>query len=201
MPTPFDSVFWDEEEQMLYEEMLPLFLAALALGMDGGTDILPGNLQPLVDPTSFNDAAVKFAREYRYGEIRDITANTRTKVQAAMVEWIQSGQSLDVLEAMMAGIFGKARAARIAATEVTRAFSMGNMAAWESTGFITTVEWMTAQDDLVCPICSDREGEHFGVEDTDAYPPNSSHANCRCWAQPVVDMERVKDRQREALLL
>ena len=199
MPTPFDSSFWDDEEQALYEEMLPLFLAALALGMDGGTEALPLNLQPLVNPNSFNDAAVRFAREYRYGEIRDITANTRKQTQAAMVEWLQSGQSLDVLEATMAGIFGAARAARIAATEVTRAFSMGNMAAWESTDFVTTVEWMTAADELVCPICSDHEGEHFGVEDVDAYPPNSSHPNCRCWAQPVVDLERVKDRQREAL--
>jgi len=199
MPTPFDSKFWDEEEQALYEEMLPLFLAALALGMDGGTEALPPNLQPLVNPLVFNDAAAKFAREYRYGQIKDITDYTRKQVQAAMAEWIQSGQSLPVLEAQMAGIFSEARAKRIAATEVTRAFSMGNMAAWESTDFVTEVEWMTAQDELVCPICSEREGERFGVEDTDAYPPNSSHPNCRCWAQPVVDMKRVEDAQRKAL--
>jgi SPP1 gp7 family putative phage head morphogenesis protein len=199
MPTPFDSKFWDEEEQALYEEMLPLFLAGLALGMDGGTEALPLNIQPLVNPNSFNDAAVRFARDYRYGEIKDITDNTRKQVQAAMVEWMQSGQSLDVLEVTMAGIFGEARAARIAATEVTRAFSMGNMAAWESTGFITTVEWMTASDELVCPICSEREGEHFGVEDVDAYPPNSSHVGCRCFTKPIVDLDLVEEAQRKAL--
>jgi SPP1 gp7 family putative phage head morphogenesis protein len=199
MPTLFDSKFWDEEEQALYEEMLPLFLAGLALGMDGGTEALPPNLQALVNPLSFNDAAAKFAREYRYGQIKDITDYTRKQVQTAMTEWIGSGQSLPVLEARMAGIFGASRAARIAATETTRAFSMGNMAAWESTDFITEVEWMTARDELVCPICSEREGERFGVEDTDAYPPNSSHVNCRCWAQPVVDMARVEEAQRKAL--
>lgn len=199
MPTPFDAQYWEEEEQALYEELLPLLLAGLALGMDGGTEALPPNVQPLVNPTVFNQAAIKAAREYRYNQIKDITDTTRKQVQEAMVDWIKSGQSLDALESTMAGIFGTARAARIAATEVTRAFSMGNQAAWESTGLVTQVEWMTAQDERVCPICSEREGERFGVEDTEAFPPNSSHPGCRCWAQPILDMDAVEEAQRKAL--
>lgn len=199
MPTPFDAQYWDDEAQALYEEMLPLFLAALALGMDGGTDILPPNVQPLVNPTVFNQAAIKAAREYRYQQIKDITDTTRKQVQEAMVDWIKSGQSLDVLEQTMAGIFGEARAARIAATEVTRAFSMGNQAAWESTGFVTEVEWMTAQDERVCEVCNSHEGERLGVEDTDAFPPNASHPGCRCWTQPIVDLSLVEEAQRKAL--
>jgi SPP1 gp7 family putative phage head morphogenesis protein len=199
MPTPLDNQWWNEEEQALYEEMLPLFLAALALGMDGGTETLPLTIQPLVNPNSFNEAAIKAAKAYRYTQIKDITDTTRKQTQDALVEWIQSGQSLDALESTLAGVYGESRAARIAATEVTRAFSMGNEAAWESTGFVTEVEWMTAQDELVCPICRDHEGEHFGVEDTDAYPPNASHPGCRCWAQPVVDEDLVEEAQRKAL--
>lgn len=199
MPTPFDAQFWEEEEQALYEDLLPLLLAGFALGLDGGTEILPSNIQPLVNPTLFNQAAIKAAREYRYNQIKGITDTTRKQVQEAMVDWIRSGQSLDVLEQTMAGIFGTARAARIAATEVTRAFSIGNQAAWESTGFVSQVEWMTSNDEKVCPICSEREGERFGVEDTDAFPPNSSHPGCRCWTQPVLDMDAVEEAQRKAL--
>jgi SPP1 gp7 family putative phage head morphogenesis protein len=199
MPTPFDTSFWDDEEQALYEELLPIFLAAVALGMDGGAEALPLSIQPLVNPESFNEAAANFARDYRFNQIKDITDTTRRQTQAALAEWIQSGESLDTLESVMSGIFGEARAARIAATEVTRAFSMGNMTAWESTGMVNQVEWMTAQDERVCPICADHEGEHFGVEDTDAYPPNSSHPGCRCWAQPIVDMDMVDQAQQKAL--
>jgi len=199
MPTPLDPVWWDEEEQALYDELLPLFLASMALGMDGGADALPLAIQPLVDVNSFNEAAIKAAREYRYGLIKDITDTTRKQTQEAMAAWIKSGQSLKVLEQTLAGIFGESRAKRIASTETTRAFSMGNQVAWESTGFVRQVEWMTAQDEKVCAVCSEHEGEHFGVEDTDSYPPNASHVGCRCFTQPIVDLDLVEEAQRKAL--
>lgn len=191
MSTPLDSTYWEEEEQALYEEMLPLMLAALVLGMDSGTETLPVNLQPLVNPSVFNQAAIDYAREYRYKYIKDITETTRKQTQDAMVNWLQSGQSIDVLEQTLAGIFGESRAARIAATETTRAVAEGNMVAWESTGFVESAEWMTAQDERVCPICAEREGSIIGIGDVDAAPPNSSHIGCRCWLQPIVSVEAV----------
>lgn len=199
MPTPLESSFWQEEESDLYEELLPLFLAALAAGMDGGTDALPANLQMLVNPDVFNQAAIDYTRQYRYTYIRDITETTRKQTQDAIVNWIQTGQSLDVLEQSLAGVFGETRAANIAATEVTRAFSQGNMTAWESTGFVTSGEWMTAQDERVCPICGSHEGEHVGIGDIDAAPPNASHPGCRCWLKPVVDEELVEQQLNEIL--
>lgn len=199
MPTPFDAQFWQDEEAALYEELLPLFLAALAAGMDGGTEILPSNLQALVNPNVFNQAAIDYARDYRYTYIRDITETTRKQTQDAMVNWIQSGSSLDALEQSMAGIYGETRAARIAATEATRSFSQGNMTAWESTGFVTSGIWMTSQDERVCPICSSHDGEHVGIGDIDAAPPNSSHPGCRCWLQPEVDESLVEAQLQEIL--
>lgn len=199
MPTPLDTQFWMDETKKLYEDMLPLFLAALAAGMDGGTDILPLNIQPLVNPDVFNQAAIDYARDYRYTYIRDITETTRLQTQDAMVNWLQGNQSLDVLEQSLAGVFGEARAERIAATETTRAFAQGNMTAWESTGFIRSSVWMTSQDERVCPICSEHAGEHVGIGDIDAAPPNSSHPGCRCWLQPEVDEELVEEQLREIL--
>lgn len=199
MPTPFDAAYWQDEENEMYEELLPLFIAALAAGMDGGIEALPPNIQPLVNPVRFNEAAAKWAREYRYTYIRDMTETTRKQTQVIMDEWVRSGASLDALEVQLSGIFGEARAARIAATEVTRAFSQGNMAAWESTGFVNSMVWMTSQDERVCPICAEREGEHMGVDDIDAAPPNSSHPGCRCWLQPEVDLDLVGKQLDEIL--
>jgi len=199
MPTPFELSYWQAEADELYEELLPLFLAALAAGMDGGIETLPPNIQPLVNPVRFNEAATKYAQEYRYTYIRDITETTRTQVQDIMGTWLRSGQSMDVLEAQLTGIFGEARAERISATEVTRAFAQGNMATWESTGFVRSMTWMTSQDEKVCPICSEHEGEHVGIGDIDAAPPNSSHPGCRCWLQPEVDLELVNEQLDEIL--
>lgn len=199
MPTPLESSFWTSEENELYEELLPLFLAALAAGMDGGTDSLPANLQALVDPNVFNQAAIDFTRDYRYTYIKDITETTRKQTQDAMLEWLRSNQPLDVLEQRLSGIYGESRAANIAATEVTRAFAQGNMTAWESTGFVSSGTWMTSQDERVCPICASHEGEHIGMGDIDAAPPNGSHPGCRCWLQPEVD-EALVEKQLEEIL-
>lgn len=199
MPNPFDTQFWDDLADEMYEDLLPLFLAALAGGMDGGIDALPPNIQPLVNPTRFNEAALRYSQEYRYTYIRDITDTTRKQVQQAMGDWIRSGQSLDVLEERLALVFGEARAARIAATEVTRAYAQGNMATWESTGFVRSSVWMTSQDERVCPICSEHAGEHVGIGDIDAAPPNSSHPGCRCWLQPEVDLDLVNEQLDQIL--
>ncbi len=199
MPNPFNDQYWDEAADDMYEELLPLFLAALAAGMDGGIDTLPPNIQPLVNPTRFNEAALRYSQEYRYTYIKGITDTTRRQVQEMMGEWIRSGQSLDVLESKLAVVFGEARAANIAATEVTRAFAQGNMASWESTGFVRSAVWMTSQDERVCPICSSHDGEHVGIGDIDASPPNSSHPGCRCWLQPEVDLELVNEQLDEIL--
>jgi SPP1 gp7 family putative phage head morphogenesis protein len=199
MPTPFELSYWQDEADEMYEELLPLFIAALAAGMDGGIDTLPANIQPLVNPVRFNEAAAKYAREYRYTYIRDITETTRTQVQSIMDGWIQSGTSLDALEAQLSGIFGESRAERIAATEVTRAFSQGNMATWESTGFVRSMVWHTAEDEKVCVVCESHSGEHVGIGDIDAAPPNGSHPGCRCWLQPEVDLELVNEQLDEIL--
>jgi SPP1 gp7 family putative phage head morphogenesis protein len=190
---PFEAQYWEDEQDELYDVMLPFFLLALWGGIDGGTDILPDNLQPLVNLDNLNQAALEYVKDYRFTYIRDITDTTRKQTQKAISDWILSGDPLPVLEKTLSTIYGEARAARIAATETTRAFAQGNMAAWESTGFIRSAVWMTSQDERVCVICAEHEGEHVGIGDIDAAPPNSSHVGCRCWLQPEVDEKLVDE--------
>lgn len=197
MPTPFDAAYWQDEENEMYEELLPLFLAALMAGMDGGIEALPPNIQPLVNPVRFNEAASRFAREYRYGNIHNITETTRAQTQAIMAEWVRSGSSLDALETQLTGIFGAARASQIAATEVTRIFAEGNAQAWITTGFVNSVRFNTAEDDRVCPLCSPLDGQIFDVDDYGYKPP--IHINCRCFNTPVVDLEAVGQQLDEIL--
>lgn len=189
MTTPFDSSYWDDEADTLYQELLPIMLTILASGMDGGIEALPNNIQPLVNPTMFNQAAFNYAQQYRYNQIKGITDTTRQQVQSTLAEWIKSGQSLDVLEQQISVIFGDARAAAIAATEVTRIFAEANALAWKSTGFVDKVRFNTAEDDRVCPYCSPLDGNEYDVDDYGHKPP--IHVNCRCFNTPVVDVDAV----------
>lgn len=197
MPTPLESQFWEEEADAMYEEMLALFLSAFVAGMEGGTETLPPNIQPLVNPNVFNQAAIDYARSYRYSYIQDITNTTRTQTQDAISSWLLSGQPLDVLEQQIAGIFGEARAAMISATEVTRVVAEGNAVAWKSTGFVEQVRFNTSADDKVCPYCSPLNGEVFDVDDYGHKPP--IHVGCRCWNTPVVDLDLVNRQLDEVL--
>lgn len=197
MTTPFDYQWWQNEADNLYHDMLPIILSALALGVDGGTKSLPSNIQPLVNVNSFTQAAQEYAKQYRFAQIKDITDTTRTLTQKVLSDWIQSGQPLDSLEQQLSGIFGENRAAQIAATETTRAFAEGNAEAWQSTGFISSVRFNTAEDDRVCPYCSPLDGQEFDVDDYGHKPP--IHVNCRCYNTPVVDMDLVNKALDEAL--
>ena len=111
------------------------------------------------------------------------------QVQEAMASWIQSGDPLSALENTLGPIFGTVRAQMIAATEITRIFAEANSKAWSSTGFVNKVQWQTARDERVCPICGPKAGQLYDVGDSGNRPP--AHIRCRCWLQPVVDVEAV----------
>ena len=105
-------------------------------------------------------------------------------MQKAVSEWIASGQALDELMTSIAPMFGADRAEMIAVTEVTRAFAEGNKATWEESGVVEAMRWMTAQDEMVCPVCAPLAGKKRTFDDD--LPP--AHVNCRCYLQPVVSV-------------
>lgn len=185
MPSIYDDQFWREEESALWEDLAGVVIGALLAGVEGGASLLPANARVLVDFDFVNTSVIEYARTYRYELIKGITDTTRKQVQTLVSDWAGSGAPLSVLETQLTPLFGETRAASIAATEVTRVYAEGNTEAWESTGMVNSWQWMTAQDDLVCPICGGLDGETFGIGDIDARPP--AHTNCRCWEQPILD--------------
>lgn len=191
------KAFWDDEEEALWAELAELFMGTLMDGTQEGVDILPENMRALVDWNWVNKAALSYARAYRYEWIREISAATRKQTQVAIADWIEEGSPLAALEARLGPIFGEARAQMIAATEVTRVYSHGNQEAWEASGVVTRMVSQTAQDELVCEVCGPMAGRVIGIGDIDAAPPY--HVNCRCWLQPQVDEERIRERRAERL--
>jgi len=75
-------------------------------------------------------------------------------------------------------VFSKAqyRMEVIARTEVLRAHNQGRIKFHRQVG-IQKLEWMTMEDERVCPICGPLDGKVF---DTDRFPQQPAHPNCRC---------------------
>jgi SPP1 gp7 family putative phage head morphogenesis protein len=196
MTSPLELSYWDSEGDELWGFIGELMTINLLDGEYGGISAMPASLSTLVDYNYLNQAALDWARSYRYKLIRGITDTTRRQVQQAITQWMESGAPLSQLEAMLEPIFGSVRAGMIATTEVTRAFAEGNKMAWESTGVVDSMKWCTGEDDLVCPVCSELDGKVVSMGEMFApdidIPP--AHVNCRCWIQPVVSEEKLANK-------
>ena len=64
----------------------------------------------------------------------------------------------------------------IARTEVLRAPNQGRIKFHQEVG-VEKLEWMTMEDERVCPICGPLDGRRFA---TGRFPPQPAHPNCRC---------------------
>jgi SPP1 gp7 family putative phage head morphogenesis protein len=83
----------------------------------------------------------------------------------------------------------------IAISIITRAISSGTVSELEQLQDATksikvkqavigvdTFVWTTQQDELVCPICEELDGEEWAMDDPDLKePPDDTHDNCRCY--------------------
>jgi len=147
--------FWNAEQLRLFEEFQPMVTKAVLSGATAGANMLPPQLQAMVDWTVFNKSAIDFIHQYQLSSLAKITDHTRERIIDMMDKWIQSGTPLSTLKKQlrMPGLFDETRADRIAATEVTRAFAEGNQIMWESTGMVGGKKWQTSKDEMVCPVC------------------------------------------------
>lgn len=150
-----------------------------------------------------NDDAVDFAREraaemvgmkWVDGKLVDnpkaeyaITQSTRDDVQRIIADGLKNNVGRDAIIEQMedAAAFSDERATMIARTEIARANSQGELAAYkdakESLGLTITKAWMVA--DSPCDVCDDNAaaGQIELDEDFpsgDDAPPG--HPNCRC---------------------
>jgi SPP1 gp7 family putative phage head morphogenesis protein len=84
-------------------------------------------------------------------------------------------------------VFSKAqyRMETIARTETLRAHNQGQRKFYRLVG-VESLEWLTAEDERVCPVCGPLDGKVFPEA---KFPAQPSHPNCRCGsvvAEPLV---------------
>lgn len=176
---PDDPEFWEEFRLVMTRVMLSYssyvargaaeFSASLGLGVD--MDLV-------------NERVLELSRTFTNDWWQGIEATTRRSMRAAIVAWQETGlgeRGLPDLVDAIEPLFGRARAEVIAMTETTRLFDEGNRLAANSAG-ITQQEFMTGQDELVCPICAPYDGQRFP---TNEGPRPPLHPRCRCSRAPV----------------
>lgn len=124
-----------------------------------------------------------------YSDLRGVTEQMGASMGRELADGIARGDHPHEIARRMAknidGI-GRDRAKLIARTEIIRAHAEGQLDAMKRTGVThvgVAVEWSTADDEHVCPLCRPLDGVVLAVEEAHGLIPR--HPNCRCAFVPA----------------
>ena len=173
----------------------------------------------------FNASAKKLLEASIRRMAKKYTRTTLDLLTTQLNEGIKEGESLDQLTERVQTVYGLSeeyRAARVARTETFSVANDASRQAYVQSGIVKSVEWYTAEDELVCEYCGPMDGVTVGVTDsffskgdtvegadggsmdlnyeTVKNPP--LHANCRCEIKaseisikkgPIAETKEVED--------
>lgn len=175
--------FWSAERQVLFELLFPLFKDAMTSEAKNAYDELAGIVDIGLAWDIVNDQAIGWANTQTSLVVSQITKTSMSGFLTEFEPWVNSGEPLDVLIEKLGQYYDPVRAEMIAVTETTRAFSMSSINTWKQFEIVTGFDSLTAEDDLVCPICSEEQARNPHALDGDMPP---WHVRCRCATRPVV---------------
>lgn len=150
----------------------------------------------VVDVDQISENAVAYAESTAGELITQIDETTRELIRAQITAAVKDGLTTAELggELTDSQAFSAVRADRIARTEVVNAHVAGNVESWKASGQVQQTQWITAEDELTCVICSgnDKQIRDFGAEYPSGDTAPTAHPNCRCDVSAVLDKQKQK---------
>ena len=201
-----DKEYWRNELKRIYEEET---LKSLAIGYKRAQRELD-KLHKSVSDLELLEIA--YFEEYGERLVIDIDNTTHRKIEEVLKEAMVEGLAIQEIVAQIAKLFDNfkgARARTIARTEVARASNYGYLEQMRQAGF-KKKKYITAQDELVCPICRPLNRKVVAIETefnstfedggkiinlSAKFPP--LHPNCRC---TLVVVSQTTSRAKDKLI-
>jgi len=151
--------------------------AATTLAVDIAFDLANDKVQQVLDQLA--------------KQVKVVSETTRDEIRALIGKQASEGWSISELaDAIIAtgATNAPSRAEMIARTETANAYTRASILAYQESGVVDQVQWLTAGDDLVSDLCASLSGKAVNAGDEFAPgivgPP--SHPNCRCDLIPIV---------------
>jgi SPP1 gp7 family putative phage head morphogenesis protein len=142
---------------------------------------------------------VKLLASRTFTDLKGVTDGMAARISHTLVDGLTKGDNPKVIARDLAKnvSVGKVRAQAIARTEIIRTHAEGQLDAFERMG-VTEVgvmaEWLTAEDDRVCPKCQSLNGVVLKVEEARGLLPR--HPSCRCCWTPANVGEDESNQKR-----
>ena len=185
--SPLDPGYWADVIASFATSLYNAFLDAATLTVNAHRDwwndrgISEGVVH---DPGEMTEALLDIIgrqQDFQGNTIRDYFENmaldTRDQMAEKIGHWQMTDANLDTLIESLETLFSPLRSSRIAVTESTRLASAIMISNMQQLGY-SSWTFYTAQDEIVCPECSEKHGQKYKVDDLDDWPP--IHTNCRC---------------------
>jgi len=133
-----------------------------------------------------------------FDDMEGVTDDMSLKLSRLLSDGLVQGQSPRVLAKALSSQLdmSRDRALTVARTEIIRCHAEGQLVALEKTGVEevgVAVEWLTAEDEKVCPQCESLEGVVLKIDEAHGLLPR--HPNCRCCFIPANVGERDEDQK------
>ena len=121
----------------------------------------------------------------------------RMAVKNLIIDWQKSKGELEVLKTMLEKEFGQKQAALFLSTDVRTLQILVQQINIQKRGNVKIVKWFTSNDDQVCDVCRERDGEEFSVDAIHEIMP--AHDGCRCEFKPVFNLSISEQKLREIM--
>ncbi len=169
----------------------------------------------------------EFLEEYTFRFAKEINDYTEELLRDAMSTGMEAGLGMDGIADLVSNIPGfesDYRSELIARTETIRASNSAADMAYQQSGVVDKKQWLTADDERLCPFCAEMDGEEIDVggnffekgesltigEGDNAVsmkfdysdvngPP--AHPNCRCTLVPIISNSYEETETEEAAFI
>lgn len=200
------DAWWDAYIQSAYQKGLGRAWDQIKKSIKGATeklDFFAGTREQFLQ-SAFNRPVhrdkVKLMAGRTFNDLKGVTDAMSTKITRTLVDGLIQGQGPIAIAKQMSedvSTIGLDRAKTIARTEITRVHAEGQLDAMERLGVKevgVSVEWSTAEDEAVCPLCQPMEGVVLSIEESRGLLPR--HPNCRCAFVPANIGEDTEGQKR-----
>ena len=158
----------------------------------GGQDALD-QTGVTIDFSLNNPAVQSWIERYAVNDVRLISNTTRKILRDLIAEATLQGDTIDeISDSIMSEYvsFTPYRARRIARTETAKGYSQGSLFGYRQSNLVKEIEWFTANDGSVCPICQGNQAKGavlMGSDFPSGHEAPPAHPNCRCTILPIID--------------
>lgn len=146
---------------------------------------------------------VKLLAGRQFSDLKGITEEMSARMSRVLTDGLVQGRNpRDLAKSLNEQLdLGEARSEVIARTEIIRAHAEGQLNALEDLGVEevgVAVEWSTAGDDRVCPLCEELERVVLKIDEARGMLPR--HPQCRCaWVPANVGEDAEQKATKSAI--